>query len=258
MPFSRNASSAPMVVPDFRPLGVLTLCADRHGAFTARAVGRFWCPHWTWGERTDHLDSAGALCSLGAMNFILRPAGLISLLALAVGAGGSAWAAEKAGVQLPDAHELGGQKLVLNGLGLREATIFAVDVYVAGLYLPSKTNDASAILAADVPKHLTMRFVRDVGRDNQVDAWREGFEKNAKDYGAIEGKVEKLLGWMSDIDDGQSMSVSYVPGEGTTVSVKGETKGTIAGEDFQYALYRIYIGPNPPNEGLKTGLLGLE
>jgi len=177
-------------------------------------------------------------------------------LAFAVAA--PAVAAEKAGVKLPDTHDLAGNSLVLNGLGLREATIFAVDVYVAGLYLPSKTKDTAAILKGDVPKHLVMKFVRDVDRDKQVEAWREGFKKNAKDYKAIEGKVEELLGWMADIANGESMSVSYVPGTGTTVNVKDEKKGTIEGEDFQYALYRIYIGPNPPNDGLKNGLLGME
>lgn len=181
-----------------------------------------------------------------------------TLFALALGVAAPAVAAEKGGVKLPDSYTLDGKSLVLNGLGLREATIFAVDVYVAGLYLPSKTKDAAQILKGDVPKHLTMKFVREVGRDKQVEAWREGFQKNAKDYGAIKAKVEELLGWMADIKDGESMSVSYVPGTGTSVTVKGEKKGTIAGEDFQYALFRIYIGPNPPNEGLKNGLLGME
>lgn len=188
------------------------------------------------------------------MKTIVRFAFLVGISAAAA----PSLAAEKAGVKLPDAYDLEGQTLVLNGLGLREATIFAVDVYVAGLYLPSKTKDVDAILKGDVPKHLTMKFVRDVGRDKQVEAWREGFEKNAKDYAAIEARVEKLLGWMDDLDDGEIMAVSYVPGQGTTVSVKGEVEGTIEGEDFQYALFRIYIGPTPPNEGLKSGLLGME
>jgi hypothetical protein len=182
--------------------------------------------------------------------------GAVTALTLVLGS--SAFAAEKAGVKLPDTHDLGGKVLVLNGLGLREATIFAVDVYVAGLYLPTKSKDVDAILKGDVAKHLTMKFVREVEKDKQVEAWREGFRKNAKDYAAIESDVEKLLTWMEDLKVGESMSVSYEPGKGTSVSVKGKSKGTIAGEDFQYALYRIYIGPTPPNSGLKQGLLGLE
>ena len=168
----------------------------------------------------------------------------------------AAHAAKKGGVELPDSQTIGGKSLVLNGLGIREATIFMVDVYVAGLYLPQKTSNVANILKGDVPKHLEMHFVRDVGKGKQVDAWKAGFEKNAKDYGAIEAKVKKLLSWMADIKTGEVMSVTYVPGEGTTVHVKGQKKGTIPGEDFQYALYRIYIGPNPPNSGLKEGLLG--
>lgn len=179
----------------------------------------------------------------------------IGPLVLALGAA-PAWAAKKAGVEMPDSREVGGQSLVLNGLGIREATIFSVDVYVAGLYLPTKTDSVDKILDAGTAKHLEMKFVRDVGRNKQVPAWKEGFEKNAKDYKAIESKVNQLLGWMADISSGESMALSYVPGKGTTVYVKGQKKGTIEGEDFQYALFRIYIGPNPPNSGLKTGLLG--
>ncbi len=72
-----------------------------------------------------------------------------------------------------------GQSLVLNGLGVREATIFKVDVYVAGLYLRQRSSDPSQILKTDESKVLDMVFVHDVSRDQMVDAWREGFEKKA-------------------------------------------------------------------------------
>ncbi|NJK88769.1 MAG: hypothetical protein HC923_04805 [Myxococcales bacterium] len=170
--------------------------------------------------------------------------------------GPSAFAAKKGGVELPDSHSLDGQTLTLNGLGIREATFLAIDVYVAGLYLPQKSQEMTEIVKADVPKHLVMRFVRDVDRGKQADAWKEGFKKNAKDFKAIEGKVEELTSWMEDIKNGEQMAVSYVPGKGTTMTVKGQTKGTIEGEDFQEALFKIYLGPNPPNSGLRDGLLG--
>jgi len=40
------------------------------------------------------------------------------------------------------------------------------------------------------------------------------------------------------------------------VVVKGQTKGTIAGADFGKGVFSIFLGPNPPNKGLKNGLLG--
>ena len=57
-------------------------------------------------------------------------------------------AADKAGVHMADTLHVRDQDLLLNGLGLREATIFKVDVYVAGLYVTQKTSDPAAILAA--------------------------------------------------------------------------------------------------------------
>jgi hypothetical protein len=166
------------------------------------------------------------------------------------------WAAKRAGVEMDDAATVGGQELVLNGLGVREATFLRIDVYVAGLYLPQKSQDPSYILKGDVAKHLEMEFVRGVDKGKQVSAWEDGFKKSAKDYGAIESKVAKVLGWMEDIKDGERMAFTYEPGKGTTFRVKGTTKGTIEGDDFQYALYRIYVGPKPPNTGLREGLLG--
>ena len=52
--------------------------------------------------------------------------------------------------------------MTLNGLGLRQATAFKVNVYVAALYVPKTSSDASALLAA-APKEIVLQFVRDVG-----------------------------------------------------------------------------------------------
>jgi hypothetical protein len=49
------------------------------------------------------------------------------------------WAGELAGVTLDDTVTLNDADLVLNGMGLRKK--LWVEVYVAGLYLPSKTSD---------------------------------------------------------------------------------------------------------------------
>jgi len=44
-------------------------------------------------------------------------------------------AGELAGVTFPDQISVDSRTLLLNGMGLREATILKVDVYVAALYL---------------------------------------------------------------------------------------------------------------------------
>lgn len=166
-----------------------------------------------------------------------------------------AMAASLAGVEMPDTFDLGGNELVLNGLGLREATFLKVNVYVAGLYLPRKTADAAVILEQDEPAALHMKFVRKVGRDDLTEAWTEGFEKNGAGP-ELEERIARLNGWMTDLSKGDEMRFEYLPGEGVDVTVKGESKGRIEGADFARALWSIWLGPNPPNPGLKKGLLG--
>ncbi|NUN13239.1 MAG: chalcone isomerase family protein [Myxococcales bacterium] len=166
-------------------------------------------------------------------------------------------ARSKEGVSFPDSITVDGKTLVLNGLGTREATVFNVNVYVAGLYLEQKSSDAAAILSSTGTKRLVLKFVRDVERDDIVDAWSDGFEKNAKgQLGALKSKISKLNGWMADMAEGENLSFTYIPQKGTTVEINGKSKGTIDGDDFARALFSIWLGSSPPNSGLKSGLLG--
>lgn len=163
---------------------------------------------------------------------------------------------EIAGVTLPATVEAGGHSLMLNGAALRKKAVFKV--YVAGLYLPAKSEDADAILAADAPRELRMQFVRDVGKEKMCEAWDESLENNTPDADAqLKGEFKELCGWMQDLKKGDVMTFSYVPGTGTTVAVAGQGKGTIAGKPFADALFKSWIGPKPgPGDGFKKDLLG--
>ena len=55
---------------------------------------------------------------------------------------------------------------------------------------------------------------------------------------------------------GDDIVLTYVPGRGTVVSVKGAEKGVIEGKDFADALFSVWLGPNPVQEDLKLALLG--
>jgi hypothetical protein len=169
---------------------------------------------------------------------------------------GAARAGSKDGVTLPDSVQVAGKTLVLNGMGTREATVFNVNVYVAGLYLEAKSQDEKAILKADGPKQLDMVFVRDVDKDDIQEAMAEGFKKNGGDMNALKDRLAKFNGWMSDMKKKDVMTFTYDPAKGTTVKVKGQEKGTIEGADFGAAVFGNFIGPKPPNGGLKKGLLG--
>lgn len=164
-------------------------------------------------------------------------------------------AAELAGVALADSAEAGGQKLVLNGMGLREK--FFIDVYVAGLYLPSKQRSGEAVLDADTPRRLVMHFTYDVSKDQVCEAWNESLAANRPNASAaLKKDFETLCSYMADVAEAEQMAFTYVPGEGTTIEVKGQEKGTVAGKDFADALFASWIGDHPATGKLKKGLLG--
>jgi hypothetical protein len=168
-----------------------------------------------------------------------------------------AHAATLAGVTLPDTAEVGGKTLTLNGLGLRKKLF--IKVYVAGLYLESKQSDPAAILGADTARRGTMNFVFDVGQEKICnEGWKEGLAENTPNATAeVKAQFDTLCSYMEDMKDGDAMSFDYVPGTGTTVVVKGATKGTIPGKAFSDGLFGCWLGPKPgPGADFKAALLG--
>jgi Chalcone isomerase-like len=163
------------------------------------------------------------------------------------------------GVSFPESIQAGGGTLRLNGLGLRKATIFGIKVYVGALYVAHPTADAEAILSSGEPTEIELRFVFHVTAGQLRDAWREGFEKSAPGrLAALQSRIAQLDGWMTGVGSGQRMTFLRIPGVGIRYSLDGTVKGTIAGDDFARAFLAIWLGPSPPSEALRAGLLGGE
>jgi hypothetical protein len=156
------------------------------------------------------------------------------------------------GVTMPDSVSVGGKTLVLNGMGLRSRMMFKV--YVAGLYLEQKASDGDAIVNADSPKRLVLHFVRDVDNETIKEAIAGAFDANAK--ATLRAQIDQFTSAFESFEVGDQMTMTYVPGTGTQLNVKGNDKLTIPGHPFAKALFGIWLGANPPNADLKKGLLG--
>src|SRR5262249_25456586 len=156
---------------------------------------------------------------------------------------------ECSGVSFADQSKVDGSSLVLNGLGLRQATMLKVNVYVAALYTAKPTSDPNAILGSSTPKQLVLHFVRDVGSTDLKKAWEEGFEANAKaQLPALKPRVETLKSLTGDMKKGERLTFTHKPGGGIQVDVGGAAKGTIEGDDFARAFLSIWLGSHPPND----------
>ena len=164
-------------------------------------------------------------------------------------------ARDLAGATLPDTLEVGEKTLKLNGLGLRKKAVFKV--YVGALYLESPSKDAHAILTSDQPKAIRMHFLRDLSKAQLVEAFQEGFDANAKDKAAAQkASFDKMLALIPDVKEGETMTFTYVPGKGTTLQAGDKELGVFEGKDFADAVFSIWLGPKPPSEDLKKGMLG--
>lgn len=186
-----------------------------------------------------------------------RLAQMFLVLVLAVSMSQTAHARTCEEVTLPNQVTVDGTTLRLVGMGVREATALQVNVYVAGLYLENPTRNATQVIQSNQKKRLILHFVRDVDASDVRDAYRTSLAAALRNP-ALRERVNQLLGYMGAMREGNRMTYTYVPGTGVTVQIGTRVKGTIPGEDFARAFFSIWFGANPPNSGLKTGLLGGE
>lgn len=166
-----------------------------------------------------------------------------------------ALAKELKGVKMEDSVEVEGKKLVLNGMGLRTKVVFKV--YVAGLYLEGASADPGVILTKDQTRRVVMVMLRDLDKGKITEAIQAGFEKNNGDkMAALKDRLGKFMGVIPDLKEGQLLTLTYVPGKGTTVKGGGGAETTVEGKDFADALFSVWLGKSPVDDDLKTGMLG--
>ena len=74
--------------------------------------------------------------------------------------------------------------------------------------------------------------------------------------GALKARLDKLAAMIPNVEKGDEIVLTYVPGKGTVVSAKNAEKGVIEGKDFADALFSVWLGAEPVQADLKTALLG--
>jgi hypothetical protein len=139
-------------------------------------------------------------------------------------------------------------------MGLRE--YFFIDIYVGGMYLPTRTTSDVQAIQADVPKRMVMHFIfKEVTREQMIDTFRQGLANNPEAQ-SMGDRTERLYAVMETCQAGDEVVLDYVPGQGLAIYLKGVRKDTIPGADFMRAVWTLFIGPVPPSKKLKAGLLG--
>jgi hypothetical protein len=180
-------------------------------------------------------------------------------LLLALWAAVTADAAEVSGVRLDDKAQVESKDLVLNGAGLRKSFIFSV--YVLGLYLPEKKNDAAAVLQLQGPKRALIHMMRDVSAEQFTEAMLDGLRPNVSEaeYQSLEPRLKQLMDVIAQAKEakkGMTIAIDWT-GSATRLAFNGAPVGKpIPGEDLYRALLRIWLGDKPVQDDLKKALLG--
>lgn len=167
-------------------------------------------------------------------------------------------AAEVAGVKLEDTVTVGGAELVLNGAGVRKRFGFA-NVYVAALYLPSRTTNAEAVIGADHLRRVVLVMKRTVEPESMLASLHEALRRNnsGAEMEAIAAQVAKLDAIFLAIKskEGDRIALDFGKDGGVTIFHNDQPQGTLDGPGIGPALLKVWLGDKPVQEDLKKKLL---
>jgi Chalcone isomerase-like len=155
---------------------------------------------------------------------------------------------------MPEIVRADGRTLALNGMGV--GTKISAHVYVIGLYLESKTTDAQTAISSDEGKRISLIMLRDVSRQQFVQAVEKGMIRNSGvEMPILRARLDLLEHALPALEKGNILDFTYLPGIGTVVRGQGrELK--IPGKDFADALLSVWLGPKAANGTLCQDLLG--
>lgn len=193
------------------------------------------------------------------MTSIRRLAMALSGIALALSSATAA-TLDVSGVKVEDIAIVKGTPLTLNGAGVRYKAVFKV--YVAALYLEKKVTTTEEASALTGKKRISVTMLRDIDANELGKLFTKGITDNAPkgDFSKlIPGltKTGEVFSAIKTLKTGDDFTIEYIPGSGTTFSVKGVQQLTpVVEPEYFNAVMRIWLGPQPADWKLKDALLG--
>jgi len=193
-----------------------------------------------------------------------RLASLVLLVCLVVPVAVQAVVEPKTDTAYPDELVVetagGSYTLSATGVALREKTMLKVDVYTIVSYLADgvtlEGDLGAAIVVVDAPKRLQMDLRRSFSRDKLIGSFQDVIEKNYEDTSPFAADMDSFFTCFNrDAQDGDEIIFDYNPPVGLTINLNGETKRVIENYEFVKALWTVWFGKKPANDGMKEKLL---
>ena len=161
-------------------------------------------------------------------------------------------------VTLPNTLNFNEQELVLNGAGIRKKAM-VLKLYSGGLYLPTKSSDAKAIIGSEDTMAIRLVITSSfVSSEAMSEAVADGFDASTDGNTAPMGiQIETFVSFFSDeIVEGDVFDITNQKGKGVVVYKNDKELGVIKSAAFKKALFGIWLGNDPADSKLKKGMLG--
>lgn len=131
-----------------------------------------------------------------------------------------------------------------------------IKVYDARLHLGA--GEPPTKVFADIPVRLQLTYHRGFTAAEIVQGGDTLLARNVKaeTLAALRERLELINRAYRDVREGDSYTLTYVPGKGTTLRLNGSPLVTIPGQDFAAAYFRIWLGDDPISESMRDALLG--
>lgn len=174
-------------------------------------------------------------------------------------------AVELEGVRLEETTTAHGQRLVLNGAGVRRRGYHKSDV--VALYLPERRTTPDAIYRLDGVRRIQLNLLRNLSSSTITRVFLSDFKQVATDeefrrlieplgmIGAAYANIRRVVA-------GDVVNLDWVPGQGWMATHNGRALTSVDGvlaikDELAFQIYlRMYLG-NAASAELRNGLLGL-
>ncbi|MFV0680890.1 MAG: chalcone isomerase family protein [Ottowia sp.] len=195
------------------------------------------------------------LCSIGSVS-----GAWAQNAATAAAAGQAAGMSPPAQARIAPTVQVSGQTLKLNGKGVRYRAF--IKVYEIGLYAAAPVQSLEQFLATSGAKRLQLMTLRELTGDALGVAMVQGMQNNVPASERLKllphmSQLSKVFGEEPQVATGSVLTIDWVPGRGTVMTLNGVHKGTVVDPLFFSAAARIWLGQKPVDFTLKDALLGV-
>jgi hypothetical protein len=152
----------------------------------------------------------------------------------------------------------------LLGVGLRTRTFLKVKVYAIGLYVSDEalkgalaahkgktTSPAfyADLVNGDFDKHVTLKFVRDVGKETIQEAMRDAL------IGADRARTDTFVSFFPEVKVGQECVLRWGKGGVLETTMAAQPRPPIADKAFVSRVFAIWLGEKPLQDDIKRDLV---